>query len=120
MELFMQFLIGSAISSFAILIIFAGISPFELLLQSISSINLKLKEFCYLSLIIWILGWLLKLEIRVKISEEPSALSNIPKCFLMLTKWLLKVSEISESLFKILSVSTNMILSSLQIPLSVK
>ena len=82
----MQFLIGSAISSFAILIIFAGISPFELLLQSISSINLKLKEFCYLSLIIWILGWLLKLEIRVKISEEPSALSNIPKCFLMLTK----------------------------------
>ena len=30
MELFMQFLIGSAISSFAILIIFAGISPLEL------------------------------------------------------------------------------------------
>ena len=39
MELFMQFLIGSAISSFAILIIFAGISPLELLLQSIISIN---------------------------------------------------------------------------------
>ena len=55
-ELFMQFLIGSAISYFAILIIFIGISPLELLLQSISSINvmtlsvltssnLKLKEF---------------------------------------------------------------------------
>ena len=39
MELFMQFLIGSTISSFAILIIFAGISPLELLLQSIISIN---------------------------------------------------------------------------------
>ena len=39
MELFMQFLIGSAISSFAVLIIFAGISPLELLLQSVSSIN---------------------------------------------------------------------------------
>ena len=34
-ELFMQFLIGSAISYFAIVIIFAGISPLELLLQSI-------------------------------------------------------------------------------------
>ena len=56
MELFMQFLTGSAISSFAVLIIFAGISPLELLLQSVSSINfmtwsvlmssnLKLKEF---------------------------------------------------------------------------
>ena len=55
MELFIQFVIGSIISSFAILIIFAGISPLELLLQSISSINfmtwsvltssnLKLKE----------------------------------------------------------------------------
>ena len=58
MELFMQLLIGSAISYFAILIIFAGISPLELLLQSISSINfttwsvlassnLKLKESWY-------------------------------------------------------------------------
>ena len=56
MELFMQFLTGSAISSFAVLIIFAGISPLELLLQSVSSINvmtwsvltssnLRLKEF---------------------------------------------------------------------------
>ena len=39
MELFMQFLIGSAISSFVILIIFAGISPIELFLQPISSID---------------------------------------------------------------------------------
>ena len=39
MELFIQPVIGSAISSFAILIIYAGISPLELLLQSISSIN---------------------------------------------------------------------------------
>ena len=56
MELLMQFLTGSAISSFAILIIFAGILPLELLLQSVSSINvmtwsvltssnLRLKEF---------------------------------------------------------------------------
>ena len=55
MELFIQFEIGSAISSFAILIVFTGISPLELLLQSILSINfltwstltgsnLKLKE----------------------------------------------------------------------------
>ena len=35
----MQFLIGSAISSFAILMLIAGISPLELLLQSILSIN---------------------------------------------------------------------------------
>ena len=40
MELFIQFVIGSAISSFAILIFFAGTSLLELLLQSISSINL--------------------------------------------------------------------------------
>ena len=39
MELFAQFLIGSAIFSFVILLIFAGISPFEILVQSISSIN---------------------------------------------------------------------------------
>ena len=56
MELFIQFVIASAISFFSILIIFAGISLLELLLQSISSINfmtwsvltslnLKLKEF---------------------------------------------------------------------------
>ena len=37
----MQFLIGSAISSFAVLVIFAGISPLELFLQSISSINFQ-------------------------------------------------------------------------------
>ena len=52
----MQFLIDSAISFIEILIIFAGISPLEFLLQSIASIdfmtssvltssNLKLKEF---------------------------------------------------------------------------
>ena len=39
MELFMQFVFGSAISSFAILIIFVGISALELLLQSISLID---------------------------------------------------------------------------------
>ena len=55
MELFIQFVIGFAISSFAISIIFAGKSPLELLLQSVSSVNfmtwsvltssnLKLKE----------------------------------------------------------------------------
>ena len=97
-ELFMQFLIGSAISSFAILIIFAGISPPELLLQSVSLIhfmtwsvlttsNLKLKEFWYLSLIIWILRWLLKLRNGVKIferSKESSVQLNIPISFVML------------------------------------
>ena len=35
----MQFLIGSAISSFAILIIFAGITTRELLLQSNNDLN---------------------------------------------------------------------------------
>ena len=39
MKLFMQFLIGSAISSFAILIIFAGIPTRELLLQSNNDLN---------------------------------------------------------------------------------
>ena len=34
-ELLMQFLIGSAISYFAVLMIFAGIWPLELLLQSV-------------------------------------------------------------------------------------
>ena len=101
MKLFMQFLVGSAISCFAILIIFADISSLEFFFQSISSINfrtwsvltssnLKLKEFWCSSLIIWILGWLLKLEIRVKIFELPeksSTQSNIPKSFVMLTKY---------------------------------
>ena len=40
--------------------------------------------------------------------------------FVTLTKKLLKFSEISESLFKILSFSTSMILPSLQTPLFVK
>ena len=39
MELYIQFVTGSTISSFTILTIFAGISPLELLLQSISAIN---------------------------------------------------------------------------------
>ena len=39
MELFIQLVIGSAISSFAILIVSAGISSLEVLLKSISSIN---------------------------------------------------------------------------------
>ena len=75
MELFVQSLIGSAISSFVILLIFAGISPFEILLQSISSINFydlistnefrfKIKGISILSLIIWILVWLLKMVVN--------------------------------------------------------
>ena len=39
MELFIEFVVGSAVSFFTILIIFAGIYPLELLLQSISSIE---------------------------------------------------------------------------------
>ena len=78
------------------------------------------RNFDIYPLIIWILEWLLKLEVCAKKIERPkesSALSNISKSFVIVTKQLLKVSKMSKSLFKISSFSTSMILSLLQIPL---
>ena len=102
MELFIQlYVIGSGISSIATLIVFAGISPLELLLQSVLSTNFmtwsvlanrfKFKTGGILIFILNHLDTRMVIETRnlcenIRTFEESSTQWNIRKSFVMLTK----------------------------------